>query len=66
MFTEPQAIFCQGCGVEITWAPVTVQATGGLKTIHYCCQDCLAGLPCYCAERMELEEERKASSLFSY
>lgn len=48
-------IWCDGCGVEITWAP---QVKGKRK---YCCPDCLAERPCHCAERMELEDERRSN-----
>lgn len=47
-------IWCDGCGVEITWGP----RVEGER--HYCCQDCLDGLPCKCGERMELDERRRA------
>ena len=43
-----ETIFCDGCGVEITWAPFSV----GKR--HYCCQDCLYGLCCDCES---LEEQ---------
>ncbi len=56
---------CDGCGVEITWAPVLVKRTGEGATalVHkplvYCCELCAQGLPCTCAERMELDDERR-------
>jgi len=46
-------IFCNNCGVEITWAPIV------FKGCHFCCQDCLNHLQCECGDRMELEEERR-------
>lgn len=46
-------IFCNNCGVEITWAPIVI------KNFHYCCPDCLAHFPCECGDRMEMEDERR-------
>jgi len=46
-------VYCDGCGVEITWSPVVH------NTRDYCCQDCYQGLPCKCGERAELEEDRR-------
>jgi hypothetical protein len=52
MGTIEEAIWCDGCGVEITWGPWMVGS-------HvYCCQDCAQGFACRCGERMEQEEER--------
>ena len=48
-------IFCNNCGVEITWAPIVV------KGCHFCCHDCLNHLQCECGDRMEFEEERRQS-----
>lgn len=45
--------WCDGCGVEVTWAPVMDQQ------FMYCCADCHSGLPCPCGERMEQEDERR-------
>jgi hypothetical protein len=50
---DDETVWCNGCGAEITWNPV-------LSGKHrYCCQDCLNGKPCRCAERMEIEDERR-------
>ena len=46
-------LWCDGCGVEVTWGAL-VQG----KRI-YCCQDCLEGLGCDCANRIEFDEERR-------
>lgn len=46
-------IWCDGCGVEITWVPVVV------KQAHFCCQDCAKGLECDCAPKPETEDERR-------
>ncbi len=48
-------VFCDGCGVEITWSPVL---KGHEK---YCCIDGRDGRECNCAERMELDEDRRGS-----
>ncbi len=45
------SLFCDGCGVEIDWAPVVV------KQRRYCCQDCADGRDCDCALRTDLEDE---------
>ena len=46
--------YCDGCGVEIQLSPVLKDDR------QYCCQDCSQGLACHCAERMELDERRRA------
>lgn len=48
-------IVCDGCGVEIYWAPVMKADK------HYCCVDCRDGLKCNCSERMEFDDERRGS-----
>jgi hypothetical protein len=53
MPTIDETIWCYGCGVEISWAPLVVDKC------RYCCRDCHEGLPCRCGERMELEDERR-------
>lgn len=55
MSKTDNTIYCDGCGVEITWSPVII----GLR--DYCCEDCREGLPCRCGERMEQEEERRGT-----
>lgn len=37
-----QTVVCDGCGVEISWAPVLMN-----KRV-YCCLDCAEGRPCQC------------------
>ncbi len=37
-------VVCDGCGVEVTWRPVTQQGR------VYCCKDCAQGLPCECGD----------------
>jgi hypothetical protein len=48
---------CDNCGVEITWAALVRVGADKRRLLHYCCEDCLAGQPCCCGERMELEAE---------
>jgi hypothetical protein len=45
-------VWCDGCGTEITWAPVIE----GKR--RYCCQD-QSGLPAAAAKRLETDEERR-------
>ncbi len=54
-------IYCDNCGVEITWAPYLPQRVGRtqVRQIDYCCQECFQGLFCRCGERMEMEDERR-------
>lgn len=48
-----ETVWCDGCGVELTWAPVVVGKH------RYCCLDCQAGIPCRCGERLEIDEDRR-------
>jgi hypothetical protein len=43
MVGEFERIWCDECGVRITWTPVVI---GGHP---YCCHDCAVGLECTCA-----------------
>lgn len=52
-----EAIWCDGCGVEITWGPVV----RGKR--RYCCRDCSRGLKCECGVRMELEDDYRGGRL---
>jgi hypothetical protein len=47
-------IRCDGCGVELFWAPVIA----GQR--RYCCQDCAEDRPCDCGERQDLEDDRRS------
>jgi hypothetical protein len=47
-------VFCDNCGVEITWAPVFHNEG------EFCCRDCFEHRPCRCSERMEWDDERRA------
>jgi hypothetical protein len=38
-----QELYCDECGVEITWTPVVIDGR------PYCCRDCAVGLECDCA-----------------
>ena len=51
MSTIEQTIFCSGCGVEITWAPIIKGER------RFCCQDCLAGKGCECGARQDLDDD---------
>ena len=42
MARRPHKIWCDECGVEITWTPVVIDHR------RYCCQDCAVGLECDC------------------
>ncbi|MGE5224764.1 MAG: hypothetical protein ACM3PY_20200 [Omnitrophica WOR_2 bacterium] len=50
-------VFCDNCGVEITWSPVVE------GNRHYCCQDCKDGLTCDCGQRMELDDDRRETPI---
>lgn len=50
MVKMQDAVFCDGCGVEILLSPV-VKAHG-----EYCCDDCAQGYKCECGKRTELED----------
>ena len=45
-------VVCDGCGVEVTWAPIVVDHQ------RFCCQDCAEGRSCECD--YPPEEERGA------
>lgn len=68
MASIENSIFCDGCGVEITWSPVVIRqlkkgvGLSGRRVYTFCCQACADGLPCTCAERMELEDDRRSGS----
>lgn len=47
------SVFCDNCGVEVTWAPVI------WNQLDICCEDCRDGYPCGCGDRMELDDERR-------
>ena len=69
------SICCDGCGTEITWAPVVVhrrmsekpktackepqEVSPSLYLFHYCCHDCLEGRGCDCGSRMEFNDEHR-------
>ncbi len=44
-------VWCDGCGIEITWGALVVGKH------HYCCEDCYGGVACKCAEHFNLYEE---------
>lgn len=56
---DDESVWCDGCGAEITWSPILA----GKR--RYCCQDCLEGRPCRCAERMELDDDHRPGARLS-
>lgn len=49
-------VWCDGCGVELFWAPVCANER------DYCCEDCRDGYVCNCGTRMEDDEYPRAGS----
>ena len=47
-------IWCDGCGVEILWAPLVVEGR------HYCCWDCYEGYACRCGGDEDMDDERRS------
>jgi len=47
-------VWCDGCGVELFWAPVHADQR------DYCCEDCRDGFACGCGARMEEEDYPRA------
>jgi hypothetical protein len=43
MASDFDQVWCDECGVEITWASVMIDGR------PYCCHDCAVGLECACA-----------------
>jgi hypothetical protein len=58
-------VFCDGCGIEITWTPHYIEPSThhpGTRRGQYCCSDCAGGYRCKCGERLLLEDERRERS----
>jgi hypothetical protein len=55
-------IWCDGCGVEINWAPLVKFSSGMKEKSDYCCEECYSGFSCQCGERMEMEDEHRDMS----
>ena len=53
MTLNDEMVWCDGCGIEITWGPVLV------GTHTHCCRDCAQGIPCECGERLEMDDDRR-------
>jgi hypothetical protein len=53
------SVFCDGCGVEITWVPIV---SGGRR---YCCSLCTRGGDCGCGYAVENEDEEGPAILES-
>jgi hypothetical protein len=47
----PHELYCDGCGVEVTWTPIL--AVGR----RFCCHLCAAGGDCGCGYAVEDDEE---------
>jgi len=60
-------IYCDNCGVEITWGSYLPARAGGAppRRSDYCCRECFQGLPCRCGERMDMDDERRGGSASS-
>lgn len=43
-------IICDGCGVEVRWAPVRKDEK------LYCCDQCARGLPCRCSAIDDIDD----------
>jgi hypothetical protein len=57
MTRTEQGVWCDNCGVEITWAPIIQVGRMRQRLLHFCCEDCLEGRGCECGLRMEQEEQ---------
>ena len=55
-------VWCDGCGVEILWAPLVKKETKGAREKDFCCRDCKSGYVCNCSERAEMEDDRREYS----
>ncbi len=67
------SVFCDGCGIEVTWTPYYREPTHNQLGIRqrvrrgeYCCQDCAQGYKCSCGERMLLEDDRRKEPAQTY
>lgn len=56
MTVPREFIWCQGCGIEVTWSPYLNNEQ------MFCCEECSRGIFCRCAERMELDNDRQGNS----
>ena len=57
MSRRESVVWCDNCGVEITWTPLVVHLGGITGPRDYCCDDCYHGFLCECGDRMENDEE---------
>jgi hypothetical protein len=44
MVRHHDTLWCDGCGIEITWEPIEQDR------LFFCCQPCLEGEKCRCSE----------------
>lgn len=56
MALNDEMVWCDGCGVEITWGPIIVG-----ERIH-CCRDCAQNIPCRCGERLEIDDYSRSTT----
>jgi len=56
MSDAAENLWCEACGVEITWSAHIIEGH------MYCCQECFEGIPCNCDARMALFEEDRRSN----
>jgi hypothetical protein len=56
MTRTEQGVWCDNCGVEITWAAIVQFGRERHRLLHYCCEECLEGRECECGLLMEQEE----------
>ena len=49
-------LWCDGCGIEITWLPTSK------GPLLYCCEDCANGIRCDCDQHVEDPEYRTVNS----
>ena len=61
MSRSEDVLWCDGCGIEITWLPYRLPWISEQSRRDYCCEDCYVGLLCNCGERMEIDDERRES-----
>jgi hypothetical protein len=53
MSEEEDSIWCDGCGIEIRWRPLTA------GKFVFCCTDCLYERHCDCLDGLDIEDERR-------
>jgi hypothetical protein len=59
MVRYQDTLWCDGCGIEITWEPVEK------GYLFFCCLSCLDGEKCHCGEEDE-EYQSSAKTINAY